>query len=64
MVEVEVENDVDEPIGKHTIKKFSPSLYALERMQIKKFRKISSTMVLAMDSSDDESLNDSTSDND
>ena len=32
-VEVEVENDVDEPIGKHPIKKFLESLNALEKNQ-------------------------------
>ena len=64
IVEIQVENDVDEPTGQHSIKKLSASLNALERKQIKKFRKISSSLVLAMDLSDNESVGDSTSDRD
>ena len=35
MVEIEVENDVDQPVCQHSIKEWSASLNALERMQIR-----------------------------
>ena len=59
IVKIEVDNDVDQPVCQHSIKKRSASLNALERMQIsKKIHK----WHLAMDSTEEESLGDSESD--
>ena len=62
IVEIEVENDVDQPACQHSIRKRAASLNALEKMQISKFGMISSILVLAMNSADEESFGDSVSD--
>ena len=58
---VELANDVDQPAFQHAIKKRTRSLSALERMQIRSSRKISQSLIMAVDISGDESDSSSSS---